>query len=304
MPRSHPEKRRALGQERTLHPAPERVRAAVFVEHPAFFDAYDELQVKYEMLRAHFLDGEPVTTVCAAFGYSRQTFYLLRDRLAHRGLAGLRDARPGPVGPRTCTPAVVDFLRAQRADDPALSIPALLDRLEHTHGVRLHRRTVERIVGGGPRKKTPRGGEPVAGAAPAPDLTAGRFCVAGGPAQAEYELRRAAFLGWDSREGVARPVGLGLAGLAGLLTCPATEWIVHCVAARPSRWTGAVDTRMTKLDEAYRLILRAAPHRDVTTQETKEDGHASRAVRPRIDRTPGAAGHDRVATGCAHALGA
>ena len=99
MPRSDPEKRRALGQERTLHPTPERVHAAVFVEHPAFFDAYDELQVKYEMLRAHFLAGAPVTTVCAAFGYSRQTFYLLRDRLARRGLAGLRDARPGPVGP-------------------------------------------------------------------------------------------------------------------------------------------------------------------------------------------------------------
>ena len=175
MPRSEPEKRRALGQERTLHPAPERVRArqsrvcrpfaggtqrdpegtsrAVFVKHPAFFDACDELQVKYEMLRAHFLDGEPVTTVCAAFGYSRQTFYLLRDRLARRGLAGLRDARPGPVGPRTCTPAVVAFLRAQRADDPALPISVLLDRLQRTHGVRLHRRTVERVMGGGPRKK-------------------------------------------------------------------------------------------------------------------------------------------------------
>ena len=155
MPRSDPEKRRALAQVRTLHPAPDRVRAAVFLEHPIFFDACDELQVKYEMLRAHFLDGEPVTAVCAAFGYSRQTFYLLRDRFAQRGLVGLCDGRPGPVGPRTCTPAVVAFLRAQRADDPTLSIPALLNRLHHTHGVRLHRRTVERIVGAGgpPRKK-------------------------------------------------------------------------------------------------------------------------------------------------------
>ena len=158
MPRSEPEKRRALGQERTLHPAPDRVRAAVFLKRPAFFDACDELQVKYEMLRAHFLDGESVTTVCAAFGYSRQTFYLLRDRLAHRGLAGLRDGRPGPVGPRTCTPEVVAFLRAQRADEPTVSVPALLDRLQHTHGVRLHRRTVERIVGGGARKKNAAGG--------------------------------------------------------------------------------------------------------------------------------------------------
>ena len=76
--------------------------------------------------------------------------------------------------------------------------------------------------------------------------------MAGGPAQAEYELRRAAFLGWDSREAAARPAGLGPAGLAGLLTRPATEWTVHCVAARPSRWTGAVDARMTTLSEAYR----------------------------------------------------
>ena len=153
MPESDPEKRQALAQVRTLHPAPDRVHAALFLKHPDFFDACDELQVKYEMLRAHFLDGRPVTTVCAAFGYSRQTFYLLRDRLARRGLAGLRDARPGPVGPRTCTPAVVAFLRAQRADDPALPISVLLDRLQRTHGVRLHRRTVERVMGGGPRKK-------------------------------------------------------------------------------------------------------------------------------------------------------
>ena len=37
--------------------------------------------------------------------------------------------------------------------EPTLSIPALLDRLERTHGVRLHRRTVERVLRAGPRKK-------------------------------------------------------------------------------------------------------------------------------------------------------
>ena len=284
MPESDSAKRQALAQVRTLHPAPDRVHAALFLQHPAFFDARDELQVKYEMLRAHFLDGRPVTTVCAAFGYSRQTFYLLRDRLAHGGLAGLRDARPGPVGPRTCTPAVVAFLHAQRADEPTLSIPTLVDRLERTHGV---------VCIGGPwsgswaavtKKKTPRGGKP--SGEPAADacrcLDPGRFHVAGGPAQAEYERRRAAFLSWDNRAGAARPSGLGLAGLAGLLTRPAAEWTVHCVAARPSRWTGAVDTRMTALDEAYRLILGAAPSRGapVTSQECKEEGHASRACTP------------------------
>jgi transposase len=123
------------------------VRARLFWEHPAFFDARDELQVKYEMLRAHFVDGQTVTEVCAAFGYSRQTFYILRGRFAQRGIAGLRDARPGRVGPVKCTPDVVEFLEAQRATDPALSVPELVNRLARERGVRLHRRTVERLVG-------------------------------------------------------------------------------------------------------------------------------------------------------------
>ena len=153
MPHGDRDKSRALAQERTLHPARGRVRAALFREHPTFFDARDELQVKYEMLRAHFIDGQPVTAVCAAFGYSRQTFYLLRDRLGQRGLAGLRDGRPGPVGPVKCTPEVVAYLRAQRETDPTLPIPTLVERLDHDHGVRLHRRTVERLLGGAARKK-------------------------------------------------------------------------------------------------------------------------------------------------------
>jgi hypothetical protein len=153
MARDRTDKRQALHQDGTLRPAHTRVRAGLFWQHPAFFDPRDELQVKYEMLRAHFVDGQAVTAACAAFGYSRQTFYILRDRLAHRGIGGLRDGRPGRVGPVKCTPEVVDFLRAQRAADPARSIPALIEGLVQERGVRLHRRTVERLVGRRPARK-------------------------------------------------------------------------------------------------------------------------------------------------------
>jgi len=153
MPGRRADKRQALEHEGTLHPARARVRAAPFWEPPAFFDARDELQVKYEMLRAHFVEGQAVTAVCAAFGYSRQTFYQLRERFARRGLAGLRDGRPGPLGPVKCTPDVVAFLEAQRAADPTVSVVTLVDRLAQDRGVRLHRRTVERLVGRRPRKK-------------------------------------------------------------------------------------------------------------------------------------------------------
>ena len=147
MARDRTDKRHALQQDGTLRPARTRVRAGLFWQHPTFFDPRDELQVKYEMLRAHFVDGQAVTAACAAFGYSRQTFYILRGRLARRGIAGLRDGRPGRVGPVKCTPEVVDFLRAQRAADPRRSIQALIEGLVQQHGVRLHRRTVERLVG-------------------------------------------------------------------------------------------------------------------------------------------------------------
>jgi len=153
MARDRSDKRRALQQEGTLHPRGSRVRAQLFWEHPRFFDARDELQVKYEMLRAHFVDGQPVTQVCATFGYSRQTFYVLQRRLARRGIVGLRDGRPGRVGPTKCTPDVVAFLQAQRVADPAIAPADLVARLARERGVRLHRRTVERLVGGSKRKK-------------------------------------------------------------------------------------------------------------------------------------------------------
>ena len=153
MPRRRPDKRGGLEQEGTLHPRQGRVRAALFWEHPTFFDTRDELQVKYEMLRAHFVDQLPVANVCTAFGYSRQTFYVLRDRFVRRGIAGLRDGRPGPVAPTKCTPEVVAFLRAQRTDDPHLATTTLMERLAREQGVHLHRRTVERLVQPVRRKK-------------------------------------------------------------------------------------------------------------------------------------------------------
>jgi transposase len=152
MPRG-PDKRRALQQEGTLHPGRERVRAPLFWEHPTFFDPHDELQVKYEMLRAHVVDGRSITEACASFGYSRQTFYILQRRFRHRGLAGLRDGRPGRVGPTKCTPDVVAFLRTLRTAEPALTTAELVARLAAERGVHLHRRTVERLVGRPPRKK-------------------------------------------------------------------------------------------------------------------------------------------------------
>ena len=66
----------ALEAEGLLHPRADAVTAALFAEG-GFFLAADKVQVKYEMLRAHLLDGVPVTAAAAGHGYSRAGFYLV-----------------------------------------------------------------------------------------------------------------------------------------------------------------------------------------------------------------------------------
>jgi hypothetical protein len=58
---------RALEAEGLLHPRADAVSAELFA-HGGFFLAADKVQVKYEMLRAHLLDGVSVTAAAAAHG--------------------------------------------------------------------------------------------------------------------------------------------------------------------------------------------------------------------------------------------
>jgi len=50
-----------------------------------FFYALDKVQVKYEMLRAHFCDGDTVTAAARSHGYSRAEFYLVAARSTKPG---------------------------------------------------------------------------------------------------------------------------------------------------------------------------------------------------------------------------
>ena len=141
-------RRRALEHAGLLHPAPEAVSASVFVEQPEFFAAFDKVQVKYEMLRAHLVAGETVTAAAAAHGYSRASFYLVARAFEEAGMVGLLDERPGRRGPVKVSPEVLAFLEARRRERPDASGAELADELDQALGVRLHRRTVERALRG------------------------------------------------------------------------------------------------------------------------------------------------------------
>ncbi len=135
-------RRRALERAGLLHPRPEAVRAALFVERPEFFDPSDVVQVKYEMLRAHLVDGLNATDAAAIHGYSRAGFYLVQAAFDRAGMIGLLDDKRGRRGPVKLTAAIAEFLRSAPA---SASGAQLAEEVGRRFGVQLHKRTVERV---------------------------------------------------------------------------------------------------------------------------------------------------------------
>ncbi|MGH2863567.1 MAG: helix-turn-helix domain-containing protein, partial [Solirubrobacteraceae bacterium] len=128
-------------------PAAEAVIAEPFRAHPEFFAAFDKVQVKYEMLRAHLLDGQTASGAAAAHGYSRASFYLVAGAFEQAGMVGLLDERPGRRGPLKLSPEVLAFLEERHRERPDASGADLAVELDGALGVRLHRRTVEKLLG-------------------------------------------------------------------------------------------------------------------------------------------------------------
>jgi transposase len=133
-------RRNALEAAGLVHPRPEAVTAPLFGSQQFFF-AEDKVQVKYEMLRAHVVDGVTVTTAAGSHGYSRAEFYLVQTAFERGGMAGLLDGRRGRKGPVKLTEdvrAFIDGLGPCSATDAAA-------RVEAEMGVVLHPRSIQRL---------------------------------------------------------------------------------------------------------------------------------------------------------------
>jgi transposase len=149
---ARPSKRAFLEAAGAWHPHSERVRAGPFLSH-RFFDPRDKVQVKYEMVRAHAIDGEPITRVARTYGVTRETFYATSRRLATRGVLGLADQKRGRKGPVKVTPAIRDFAMSAKRRDPTLPSQTLAEQIATEFGVVVHAKTVERLLAAGASKK-------------------------------------------------------------------------------------------------------------------------------------------------------
>ena len=138
---SQSSRRSALEAAGLLHPHPEAVTAELFFSATPFFFAMDKVQVKCEMLRAHYVDGEAVVRAAAAHGYSRGGFYLVAASFEKSGVAGLLDERRGRKGPVKLTEEIVAYVQAASRSTSTL---ALVEEVAQRFGVSVHRRTIER----------------------------------------------------------------------------------------------------------------------------------------------------------------
>lgn len=142
----------ALREAGALNAHPEWVRDSVFAGHE-FFDPRDRVQVKYEMLRRHRVDGQPVAEVARTFQISRQAFYVAQDAFATQGLPGLLPQRPGPKGAHQCTEEILDFAEQWHANAAPSSTQSMADAVRQRFGATIHPRSLQRALAR--RKKKP-----------------------------------------------------------------------------------------------------------------------------------------------------
>jgi transposase len=147
----------ALRAAGALHPHPNAVQDETFGQHE-FFDRRDRVQVKYEMLRRHRVDGRPVTDVATAFGASRQTFYTTLAAFTTKGIPGLLPRPRGPQRAHKCTDDILDFVERWRAEHEAAAPLSVVHAVQRRFGVTIHPRSLLRALARREKKRRPASG--------------------------------------------------------------------------------------------------------------------------------------------------
>src|SRR5713226_3011457 len=146
------QKMQELKRTGTFNPRPNSVSDTLFKENP-FFDPKDLLQVRYEMLRRHRVEGASIVDVASWFGVSRPTVYQAHTAFQQAGLSGLLPKPRGPKQGHKLSAEVIEYVRTLRAGEPGLTTVACVQVVQEKFGIAVHRRSLERALSG---KKKPR----------------------------------------------------------------------------------------------------------------------------------------------------
>jgi len=146
-------KQHTLHHNGTLNPRPDAVHDVLFHTFD-FFDAYDLLQFRYEMLRRVALDGWSVRQATHTFGCSRPVFYHARAAFEYDGLTGLIPRKSGPKDAHQLSADVMAYVMHLLQDTPHLSPQQLTQIIVDHFGRLVHPRSIVRAVARHEKKGT------------------------------------------------------------------------------------------------------------------------------------------------------
>jgi transposase len=129
----------------TLNGKPQAVKDPLF-RAGSFFDPRDLLQVRYEMVRRHLVEDEPVAHTAQLFGVSVPTAYQAQTAFKAGGLVALLPKRRGPKHGHKLTPEILLHIEQRRRERPNLRAGDLLTELQRMFGLSIHRRSLERLL--------------------------------------------------------------------------------------------------------------------------------------------------------------
>jgi len=135
----------ALREEGALNPAPGKVQDPKF-HSGDFFDPYDAVQVRYEMLRRVSIDKLSVTEASEEYGVSRPTYYHAKASFETAGIAGLVPSKRGPRGPHKLDDDVLTFLRTHLAPGEPIRARELAKLIRRDLDIDIHPRSIERAL--------------------------------------------------------------------------------------------------------------------------------------------------------------
>ena len=134
-----------LRKQGLLNSHPDRVQAPSFLDHD-FFDPLDLLQVKYEMLRCVIQGDLSVTQAARLHGFSRPAYYQIYHAFEQHGIAGLLPLKRGPQSAHKLNAQVMEFVDQLRDQDPHISVPKILEKIQRRFSLQIHRRSLERAL--------------------------------------------------------------------------------------------------------------------------------------------------------------
>lgn len=143
----------SLAESGTLNPRPDKVKDSLF-QNNSFFDPYDLMQVKYEMLRRVSEDGWSISEASRTFGFSRPSFYEAQGEFENAGLSGFIPKRRGPRAAHKLSGTVVAFLEKAKQENRSLTVADLVDLAKSEFNIDVHKRSVERALTRSKKKPT------------------------------------------------------------------------------------------------------------------------------------------------------